>query len=139
MTATLRVCTQPNMFLMSAVDVFLHAPAFKKKCNSCPLVARFSLLASIFEQSNIAHTYTYTHTHTQPHTHTQITHTHTSHLDTTHTTHIYTIIQASYTHTQTRTCTHTHAYPPPTQSPIRFFLSVHSCTFTFLSLSFGRS
>ena len=75
MTATLRVCTQPNMFLMSAVDVLLHTPAFKEKCNSCPLVARFSLLVSIFEQSNMAHTHTYTHTPTHTITHTQ-THTH---------------------------------------------------------------
>ena len=93
MTATLRVCTQPNMFLMSAVDVLLHTPAFKEKCNSCPLVARFSLLVSIFEQSNIAHTYTYTHTHTQPHTHTH-THAHTH----------------TYTHTHTRTHTHTYTH-----------------------------
>ena len=82
MTAVLRVCTQTNMFFMSPVDVLLHTPAVKEKCNSCPLVARFSLLVSIFEQCNIAHTYTHTYTHTHTHTrthkhtHTQ-THTHT--------------------------------------------------------------
>ena len=107
MTATLRVCTQPNMFLMSAVDVLLHAPAFKKKCNSCPLVARFSLDVSIFEQFNIAHTHIHTHihNHTRTHTHTHIhTHTHT-HSHTHRHTHTYT---HTHIHTHTHTYTHTH-------------------------------
>ena len=108
---------------MSAADVLLHTPAFKEKCNSCPLVARFSLLASIFEQSNIAHTYTYTHTytHTHTHTHTRIyTHTHThanythEHVSLRHNSHrTYVHDHTHIIRTYTNTYRHSHTRIPP--------------------------
>ena len=70
---TLRVCTQPKMFLM-LLEVLLHTPAFSEKCNSCPRLERL-VLVSIFDQSNIAHPYTHTYIHNHTRTHT-CTHTH---------------------------------------------------------------
>ena len=87
------------------------------------------------------HTYnrnTHTRTYTTTHAHTNYSHSHISLRHNSH--HTYIHDHTGIIHTYTNTYMHSHTrIPPPTQSPIRFFLSVHSCTFTFLSLSFGRS
>ena len=113
------------------------------------------LVSGIFAHDHTPQAYTHTHTsihtynrNTHTHIHKQIylTHTHTpanythEHISLRHNSHhTYVHDHTHIIHTYTNTYMHPHTRIPPTQSPVRFLLSFHSCTLTFLSLSFGRS